>query len=126
MLETDPLDIALDDDGDLDVLRAAATDLVAGLEGIAQLCRIAVLTFMGEWFANLDEGVDYFGLILGQPFRENVIRAEFRRVLLTVPGVTEVLSVVTTFDAATRVLSVNWRTRTVFGDTPVDTLTQVV
>ncbi len=122
MLETDPVDIALDSNDDLDV----NFHLISGLEGVAQLCRIAVQTFMTEWFANLDEGVDWFGLILGKPFNENVVRAELRRVLLTVPNVTEVLAVLPAFNSSTRVLTIRWQTRTVWGDTPVDTLTQVV
>ncbi len=126
MLETDPVDIALDDDGDLLVDVTNGLAFVSGLEGVAQLCRIALLTFMGEWFADLDEGIDWFGLILGRPFNVNVIRGEFRRVLFTVPNVTDVLAVLPTFDRATRICSIQWQTRTTWGDTTLDTLTQVI
>jgi hypothetical protein len=126
MLETDPVDIALDADGDLEIDPLNGLAFVAGLEGVEQLCRIAVQMFMGEWFADLDEGVDWFGKILGQRFNENVIRAEIRRVLLMVPNVTEVLAVLPSFDRATRVCDIKWQTRTVWGDTSVDSLAQVV
>ena len=126
MLETDPVDFALDADGDLDIVVATGLRFVSGLEGVEQLCRIAVQTFKGEWFADLDLGVDWFGLILGKPFNENTIRSELRRVLLTVPNVTDVLAVVPTFNRATRTLDISWQTRTVWGDSVVDSLTQVI
>lgn len=126
MLEIDPVDIALDIDGDLEIDPTTGLRLVAGLEGVEQLCRIATSTFMGEVFTDLKEGLDWYGLILGKAFRENIIRAEFRRVLLAVPNVTEVVAVIPTFTRTTRVLEVKWQTRTVWGDSSVDTLAQVI
>lgn len=126
MLETDPVDIALDVNGDIEIDPSTGLRMASGLEGVEQLCRVATSTFMGEVFTDLKEGLDWYGLILGKPFRENVIRAEFRRVLLTVPNVTEVVAVLPTFNRATRVMEVKWQTRTVWGDSSVDTLTQVV
>ena len=125
-LSTDLIDIALDEDGDLEIDASNGVRFVAGLEGVEHLCRIAVQTFKGEWFADLELGVDWFGLILGNPFNENVIRSEIRRVLLTVPNVTDVLAVIPTFDRATRTLNIQWQTRTVWGDSSVDSLAQVI
>src|SRR4051812_26574725 len=99
---------------------------VAGIDGVAQLCRIAVQMFAGEWFADLDQGIRYWDAILGNSpeLARTVALSEFRDTLLTVPGVLAVTRLEVKFsDAGRRTLTVTWQVRTASGDTPADTLT---
>lgn len=124
----DPIDLALDTDGDILI----DTDLhfSSGVDGVAQAIQIAVSMFAGEWFDDLDEGIPYFlregvnpGLvILGAKFRAARVLAVFRPVILGVAGVASIDSINATFDRTTRKLTVTWVVRTVFGDTIADSL----
>ncbi len=130
LLLTDPLDIALGDDGDMALGDDGGPYLTSGLAGVAQLCRIALLLFRGEWFQDLDAGVPWMAnavvseeqAVLGQPPNEDAVRAVVRDTLLAVPGVLAVTTLTTSFAAATRTLTITWAVRTVFGDTTPDTL----
>lgn len=122
-LNTDPVDILLGDDNDLVV--TDDLQFALGLEGITQMCRIAVQMFAGEWFLDLDVGVPYWDNILGQnpEVAKFAALTGFRDELLAVDGVLEIISLEVTFtDAATRTLNVTWQVRTAAGNTPVDTI----
>ena len=116
MTENDPLDLLRDDQGDVVI----PLQFARGVEGVKQLCQLAVLLVKGEWFLDLDAGVDYFGKLLGQKFDAVTARAEFRTALVAVPGVAAVELLEATFDSSTRTLNVNWRVRTIFGPTVAD------
>lgn len=110
---TDPVDLLLDDEGDL-VLTSGLV-FSTGLNAVAQGIRIRIQSFRGEWFLDLDHGVPYYQDLLGQKFNEVKARAAFRTAIITAPGVTELLSLIVTFDRPTRALNVAWKTRTDFG-----------
>jgi hypothetical protein len=123
-LANDAVDLLLDGDNDLVV----TTDLefARGTEGVAQLCRIAVQTFAGEWFLDLDVGIPYWEQILGANPEAAIIaaRAGFHDELLATDGVTQLLVLNATFDnAQSRALTVEWQVGTATGDTVQDTLT---
>ena len=122
MLSTDPIDIPLDDDGDLDLVAFAARVLTSGKSGILQACKIALGFVRGQYFADLDRGVDWNGKILGRKYRAKTIADECTRVLLTVPGVLSVASVNLSFDKRTRTVTGAFRVDTVFGDSGEQTL----
>jgi hypothetical protein len=119
-LVTDPIDLLLDGDGDIVV----GPDLVfsKGIEAVAQSARIRLLSFKGEWFADLEDGVPYYQNILGQKFNQTHVRDAFRDALLGTADVAEIVSLVTEFNRGTRLLSVSWELLTVFGDTVSDAL----
>ena len=120
MLSTDPIDFLLDDDGDIVI----PLQFSRGLPAVAQALRIRVLLFRGEWFLNLDTGVPYLendvveesAALLGQVFDAVKARAMFRDAILSAPNVTELRALDVIFDGATRVMTVSWKVRTVFGD----------
>lgn len=109
----DPVDLLLDTDGDLVV---AVTDLVfsSGVESVAQALRIRLLTFRGEWFLDLDNGVPYYQDLLGQKFDQITAQAAFREAIVGTDNVDEILSLSTSFDGATRTLNVSWAVTTTF------------
>ena len=135
LLETDPLDLKLDENGDL-YIGPNGPELISGLDGVTQLCRIAMLMIKGEWFLNLDVGVPYYDredgsvtedeALLAQTFDEGKAARAFRKVLEAVPGVKGVNLMQFDFDRTTRVLYVTWSVSTVFGDTEPDTLNKEI
>ena len=105
------IDWELDDNGDLIVpLR-----YVAGIQSVAQGIRIRILTFRGEWFADLNHGVPWFQDILGQKFDEIVVRNAFRDMILETPGVKRIVSSSATYDTATRATTINWEVESIYG-----------
>jgi len=129
LLETNPVCFARDLNNDLEFpLR-----LVSGLEAVAIGIRTRLLLFAGEWFLDLDAGVEYLptedgaipesAAILGQRFDPVKARTSFLREILSTPGVVDVPILRLSFDGPTRVLSITWVARTRFGDTEPDTLT---
>jgi hypothetical protein len=108
-----PIDILLDDDED-----AVITDdlhFATGITAIAQACRSAMQDTKGEWFLDLDQGLDYWGVLLGQKYDKAKVQAEFRRALLTVPGVKEITALTTELERTTRTLMVKWTVTTDLG-----------
>lgn len=117
-LETDPIDFLLsNEDEDLDIGEGSDLQLSTGIQAVLQALRERLKTFAGEWFLNLDHGVDYYGALLGQKFDPVVAQGAFRPVILEVPNVVELLSLNVAFDTPTRTLSVEFSVRTAFGDT---------
>lgn len=110
---TDPVDLLLDDDGDLVV----GTDLEfsRGVQAVAQGVRIRLLTFLGEWFADLSIGVPYYRDILGQKFDQGRVHSAVRGAILSTPGVREITSLSASYTRSTRILTVEWEVLTEFG-----------
>lgn len=122
MLESDPIDIALDEDGDLLIDPDVGFVILTGIEGVKQCVQIRLLLFKGEWFLDLDAGVPYYQEILGEKFNESLLRQRLAEAIKGAPGVKEILSLDVAFTGTTRQVSVTWSIRTVFGDTEPDTL----
>ena len=114
-LESDDLDLLLDSDGDLVVTNDL--QMVSGIDAVTQLVRIAILEFKGNWFLDLNLGVPYFQELLGHKFNASRAATAFRRVVLSVPEVVEILKMDVQFIGTTRQLQVSWEARTEFGDT---------
>ncbi len=121
LLESDPQDLLLDQNGDL-VIDEEGLHFVSGLQAVAQAIRIRILMFRGEWFMNMDIGVPYFDGILGDSFDEATARAAITAAILDAPGVIDVRSLSVELDGATRKLVVSFVAQSLFGDTPVDRL----
>lgn len=116
LLSTDPLDIKLDEYGDIYV-GPNGPELVGGVEGVAQLCAIAIKLFRGEWFLNADVGVPWFQRILGQKPEPAEVRALLLEEIRGIPGVLDVPSLVVDLDRATRRMTATWIVRVKFDDT---------
>jgi hypothetical protein len=130
LLETTPVVFALDEDGDLIIpLRR-----LAGIPAVVQGVRTRLLMFRGEWFLNLGQGVPWMRnetvsqreAILGSKLDRAKAHAAVREQILATPGINRILALRSSFDPATRSLTITWRANTVFGDTDPDTLTIAV
>lgn len=115
LLSTDLLDFKLVD-GDM-VVGPNGFETVAGPDGVAQLCSIAIKLFLREWFLNQERGIDWFD-IFQKKFDRDSVQADLRRVLSRVPGVSSVISVVATIDS-TRQCHVTVLVKSLFGDVEV-------
>lgn len=120
LTNNDPIDLLLDDDGDLVV--DSDIHFSSGLNAVRQGLELRLATAAGEWFLDRDIGIPYwdnaeFGIvgIIGGKFDEPLIRAEFRSEIAAAPGVTEILSLNVEFDRPTRELKIAYRVRSEFG-----------
>ena len=56
-------------------------------DAITQLVRQKIKVFKGEWFLDLDLGIDYYGIIFPKASSDFARYLEFKRVVESVPGV---------------------------------------
>ena len=82
-----------------------------GIEIVAQSIELRMDATKGEWFADLDNGIDYNGEILGQKFDEANLTRIFRKVLIDTPGVDQVTRLDVTFNGQTRATTITWEAR---------------
>lgn len=124
-LETDPLDLAFGADNHLQ-LDGDGLHFISGLSGVAQLIRIAILLFLGEWFLNLDAGMPWHQEILGQKFDAALIRQRLTERISKVPAVAAIVSVSVSFDSEARAVAVDYEVRTDWGDTLTGTVSKPI
>ena len=80
----------------------------AGIETVRQRAELRMGATKGEWAFNLDDGIDYNGAILGQPYDQARITAIYRKRLVETDGVDKVTKVLVTYTGTTRTLNVTW------------------
>jgi len=119
---TDPIGIALDASGDV-AMGPRGFAFTYGSQAVAQGILVRLKNIKGEWFLDLENGVPWFTSILGAKYNEMEVRGIILDTITKAPGVTELISLVMTFNASTRSLDIAFETRTVFGDTVSATLT---
>lgn len=115
-----PRDILLDADGDLD-LSTGDLQLTTGKAAIAQSLDIGYGLVQGEWYLDLDTGLDLFGTVLVNNPNDPAIQDELTRVAMETDGVLSVNGISMSLDRATRVLTAEITVSTSEG-----ALTQVV
>jgi hypothetical protein len=121
ILETDPLDILLDADGDI-VIDNQGLHFATGLSGVAQLIRTRVLMFAGEWFLNLDVGIPWYDTVFADDYDERTAYDALRAEILGTPGVVSIVSLTLTRDPFLRTVAIAYECTVSFGDTVSDTL----
>jgi hypothetical protein len=65
--------------------------LIEGREEIAQVLRQRLRVFLGEWFLDTREGIDYYGQILKKLPDPGQVDSLFKNEILTSPGVIELI-----------------------------------
>ena len=78
-------DLQVDADGYV-ILENGDLSQVTGDEAIAQALRIRLRSIKGEWFLNIDYGLNH-DILFARPRNMAKIRREFRRVVMSTPGV---------------------------------------
>lgn len=114
-------DIALDKTtGDL-LLENFDLQLVDGQDQIAQNLAIRLRFILGEWFLDTTAGVPYYDDFFIKAPNQIRIESVLKEEILDTPGVDQILSFTSNFDAQRRVYSVTFSVSTIQGDI---TLTQ--
>ena len=98
-------DWALNGDGDLEVPLGRAR-VVRGAEAISQRLQIRLKFFRGDWYLNVLEGVPYHDFVLRKRTSPAVRREVFRRAIIGMRGVKQLVSLNVDLDRATRQLQV--------------------
>lgn len=127
MLLTDKVDIKLDANGDIVIVDGDFV-FTSGLEAVVQDIKIGLRTIRGEWFLDLEEGVPYYEgetvpaseALLGELFDEPKALSAFRATILARAAVSDILSLGVAFEGATREMTVEFRVRTIFGDSDLE------
>lgn len=109
------MDLKIDGSGDL-VVENGDFVFVDGVDAIAQNITIALRLFKGEDLNAPDEGVPYFDRVFVKGASSAALTAVFRRSLLAVSGVTQVLRMEVSIDAATRTLALDFDVRVDTGE----------
>lgn len=108
-------DLLLTPGGDID-LSTNDAQLVTGSAEIVQHLRIRLKFFLGEYFLNILLGVPYIQQILRKRPRLAIVQDILRRVVLSTPGVIEILSFSFGLDSVTRRLTVDLRAKITGGE----------
>lgn len=98
-------DFALGIDGDLEVTLGRLR-VCTGTEALAQRLRIRLKLFRGDWFLNVLEGVPYHDYVLRKRTSPAVRREVFRRAIVTMRGVKQLVSLEVSLDRRARTLTV--------------------
>lgn len=107
-------DLQLDPETNELVIVGGAPVLLSGADALAQSLRVRLRFIKGEWFLDLDAGMDFAGKVIGKHSRETAL-AEIRRVIRETPGVADILRLEADFSQTTRTLSVRWSVATDYG-----------
>lgn len=105
------VDIKLDGNHDLAVKNGQLV-LLSGVNLVAQQIKIALKTFLGEWFVDNSLGVPYFDYVLVKQADKVKIENIFRKHILAVRGVNRVLKLNTEIDRKERLLIVSFKVET--------------
>lgn len=84
------------------------------VEAVAQLVDTRLNLFLGEWFLDTSEGVDYFGG-MERPFNQSGFDLMLRMVILQTPGVVQINSLVVALNRDTREITVDGEIDTEYG-----------
>lgn len=92
-------------------LLAIPLRLVFGSEAVAQRVRSRFRFFLGEWFLDTRQGIDYFRAVLVKNPSIPLITGMFREVLLTTPGVISVKAFSIQIDRPGRALTATFEAK---------------
>lgn len=79
--------------------------MLLGFDGVVSGVKAAWQTVKGEYWLDLNLGLDWFGLVFVKNPNMGAIRNDFERMAATVPGFVELLTFDTTLDRASRTLT---------------------
>lgn len=109
------VDLALVEDTNDLAFSARDISTISGSDMVKQSLKVALQLFKGEWFLDANAGVPYYQEILEKGVDTSVVDAILRRQILATAGVNRLLKYSSTFDAATRIVSVAFTADSVYG-----------
>lgn len=89
--------------------------LIGNAERVAQQMKIVLLEWLGEWFLDSRDGIDYLGYILVKNPNMSHIKSILTTALLAVDGVASIDSMTFDWDRSNRQLAVTYAATTDYG-----------
>lgn len=102
------MDLALGADGDIDLLDGDFR-LLEGADAVVQHLRCRLKLVLGEYFLDTRLGFPWFQIVFVKRPNLMLIRAAFRRLILSTPGIIALLELSLTLHGAERTLEVKAR-----------------
>jgi len=91
--------------------------IIEGVEQIAQQIKTNLYLIYGEWFLNVDEGVDYFGVVFEEGSTRNQIDDQIINAILSTNGVLYLNSYTSNYDRTSGTLGITFNAQTTQGET---------
>lgn len=113
------MNIKMTSDNEWDV-EGGDLNFIDGVEEITQIVKQRLLFFFGEWFLNTGRGVKYYEEILKKRVNGSKIDGELIKAISECPGIINIDKYDSTFDPATRQLSVSCKLQSVEGEINFD------
>lgn len=88
-------------------------------QSLAQKLRIKLLTFMGEWYLNEEEGIPYYQSIFGKNRAKETIDNIFKVAILEEPDVISLMEFRSSIDVKRRVYRMDFKVRSENDDEPI-------
>lgn len=88
---------------------------VEGQEEIAQIVKLRLQSFFGEWFLDTTRGVPYFTTIYEKKVDPSTIDNTFIGVITSTPGIISLIEYDSILDTRLRTLTITFKARTVNG-----------
>lgn len=108
-------DLKLNDSHDLMFVDGDLVLTKTESESLAQRLKIKLLSFEGDWFLNLNEGIPYHQKIFLKQTPKATIDLIFKRAILEEEDVLALLEFSSTIDARYRIYSLNFKIRSANG-----------
>ena len=89
-----------DENGDI-YIGHSLVDFLSGDQAIAELLKRRIMLWLGEWFLNVTEGVDWANILGCRPAQVIYLERQMRSVILGTQGVESIQSYDQTFDHRT-------------------------
>ena len=103
----------LDNTGDI-AIESGRLVIVSDVQAIKTQLQVRLNLVKGNWFLDLNEGLDYFGSILGKKQVDIELTSQFKRAILSTQGIDKLISFSAVF-GDNRQLEVTFKAITVFG-----------
>jgi len=94
--------------GALQIVGGKDLAIIGDTDGIAQRVTTRLDMHAGEWFLDVDAGVDWLGSVLGKGHTDAEIKALVRSKISSVPGVSAVTQLTIKRDPASRTAVLVW------------------
>lgn len=117
--------LKLDRENDL-VIEGGNLALIYDGTAVAQAVKTKLQLFQGEWFLDLEAGIPYFEEVIVKNPNLGAIQGIFRKAILEVVGIDELVDLTLSLDRATRTLSISFKATTSTGELVDQTLELLV
>ncbi len=96
--------------------------LISDSNELAQNLKIRLQFIHGEWFLDITAGTAYFEKIFHKNLDIAEVNREFKRVILSTEGVTDLVAFDADYNTKKRTYTVTFRVNTIYGELTVDDL----